>query len=49
MSAARVVARYAQGRDEDQVDITITQKDGSERTIQVKPFSKAEVLNEWHV
>ena len=47
--AARVVARYAQGRDEDQVDITITQKDGSERTIQVKPFSKAEVLNEWHV
>ena len=47
--AAGIVARYGQGRYAEQVDICVTDKDGSERTVQVKPLSEKEVLKEWHV
>lgn len=36
--AASITARYGQGKHADIVDMIITQKDGSERTIQVKPL-----------
>ena len=35
--AAQLVARYGQGRDEETVDVTIREKDGTERQIQVQP------------
>ena len=47
--AARITARYSQGREAGQVDINITNKDGSERTLQVKPLKKEEMPKEWHI
>lgn len=45
--AASIVARYGQGRDAEQVDMAIMEKDGSERTIQVKPLAIGEMPKEW--
>lgn len=47
--AARIVARYAQGRNAEQVDIQVTQPDGSERTVQVTPFKMDEIPQEWYI
>ena len=47
--AARITARYGQGRDAEQVDVNIIDKDGSERTIQVKPFGAEEIPQEWFI
>jgi len=47
--AASITARFGQGRDAEQVDISILSKDGSERTIQVTPI-KAEAMPEaWYI
>jgi tRNA-specific 2-thiouridylase len=45
--AASITARYGQGRNAEQVDMAITQKDGSERTIQVKPLAGEKLPEEW--
>ncbi|MDO9168829.1 MAG: tRNA (5-methylaminomethyl-2-thiouridylate)-methyltransferase [Methylobacter sp.] len=47
--SARITARYGQGRDAEQVDVSITDKDGSERIIQVKPFAAEEIPQEWFI
>jgi len=47
--AAGITARYGQGRNAEQVDIVITSKDGSERTIQVKPINSKDLPEEWHI
>ncbi|MGJ0514598.1 MAG: tRNA (5-methylaminomethyl-2-thiouridylate)-methyltransferase [Methylomicrobium sp.] len=46
--AAGITARYGQGREAEQVDVTIMDKDGTERTIQVKPFGK-DLPQEWYI
>ncbi|MEC4748411.1 tRNA (5-methylaminomethyl-2-thiouridylate)-methyltransferase [Methylomicrobium sp. Wu6] len=46
--AAGITARYGQGRDAEQVDVTVTDKDGSERMIQVKPLAK-DMPQEWFI
>jgi len=45
--AASITARYGQGRDAEQVDMAIMEKDGSERTIQVKPLAVDKLPEEW--
>ncbi len=47
--AARITARYGQGRDAEQVDVSIVDKDGSERIIQVKPFAADEIPQQWFI
>ena len=47
--AARITARYGQGRNADQVDVNIADKDGSERIIQVKPFGSDEIPQQWYI
>jgi hypothetical protein len=47
--AARITARYGQGRDAEQVDIKVMHTDGSERTLQVKPLNIEEIPQEWYV
>jgi hypothetical protein len=47
--AASITARYGQGRDAEQVDINIISKDGSERTIQVKPLLAEDMLQAWFI
>lgn len=48
-TAARIIARYGQGRDAETVDVTIRQKDGSERQIQVNPFKADDIPQAWFV
>lgn len=47
--AASITARYGQGRDAEQVDMAIMDKDGSERTIQVKPLAGEKLPEEWMI
>jgi tRNA-specific 2-thiouridylase len=47
--AAAITARYGQGRDAEQVDIRITGKDGSARTIQVRPMPADQIPEAWFV
>ena len=47
--AARLVARYSQGRGADNVDVEVTRKNGSKRTLHVKPLSPNDIPEQWHV
>lgn len=47
--AAQLTARYGQGRDAEEVEVTIREKDGTERTVQVKPFNGDEIPKEWFI
>ena len=45
--AARVVARYGHGRDADAVTIAVSDHDGPERDLVVKPLPPHEIPTEW--
>jgi hypothetical protein len=47
--AASITARYGQGREEQQVEVGIREKDGSERRIQVKPMAIDEIPQAWYI
>lgn len=47
--AARIVARFGQGREAQQVDIVVRQKDGSERTLQVVPMLAEDIPAHWYL
>ena len=46
---ASIVARYGQGKNEEQVTLTLTQKDGSTHELTVKPFDDDAQLAAWQV
>lgn len=46
--AASITARYGQGRDAESVEVKIKARDGSEQTVQVKPFAK-DLPKEWYI
>ncbi|MGD2083898.1 MAG: tRNA (5-methylaminomethyl-2-thiouridylate)-methyltransferase [Chromatiales bacterium] len=45
--AARIVARYSQGRAEDAVELELAQPDGSARRLRVRPLPANELPAEW--
>jgi hypothetical protein len=47
--AAQITARFGQGREAGQADINVMDKDGSERTLQVRPLTKEEIPEEWYI
>jgi len=47
--AGQILARYGQGRDAEQVDVTIRDQLGVERNIEVKPLSADQILEEWFI
>ncbi|MEQ1530124.1 MAG: tRNA (5-methylaminomethyl-2-thiouridylate)-methyltransferase, partial [Methylococcales bacterium] len=47
--AAKVTARYGQGRDAEQVEVAIRTPDGLERMIQVTPFQADEIPQAWYL
>ena len=47
--AARIVARYSQGRDADTVEVTVRQPGGEERSLTVAPLAATDVEPGWHV
>lgn len=47
--AARLTARYGQGRDADFVDVTIREKDGSERMVTITPMKAEKIPMQWMI
>ena len=49
LEAAAIVARYSQGRDADQVEVEISEPNGSISRCSVTPMSASEVVQHWYV
>lgn len=47
--AARLTARYSQGRDAHRVSVEITTVDGGSHVVQVQPFPADDVPAEWYI
>lgn len=47
--AARIAARYSQGRDAGQVEIEVITPDEQHQILQVRPFGQDEISPEWRV
>jgi len=47
--AARIVARYGQGREAEEVEVTVRDREGNESTLKVKPMGVDEMPKEWFV
>lgn len=47
--AARIVARFSQGRDAEKVTVKITRVDGDEKILDVPPMPPSEIKQEWYV
>jgi hypothetical protein len=47
--AAKILARYSQGRDEDSVDVEVKLQAGVAQQLSVKPFSAEEIDKNWMV
>ncbi|MDN3516626.1 tRNA (5-methylaminomethyl-2-thiouridylate)-methyltransferase [Aquisalimonas lutea] len=47
--AARLVARFSQGRDADRVRVAVTEREGTPREMEVTPMAAADVPQEWYV
>jgi tRNA U34 2-thiouridine synthase MnmA/TrmU len=47
--AARITARYSQGRDADTVQVKLTMLDGVSKILDVAPLASEEVLSQWHI
>ncbi|WP_306305981.1 hypothetical protein [Methylomonas koyamae] len=47
--AGQILARYGQGRDAEQVEVTIRDRAGAERNIFVKPLAAEQIREEWFV
>lgn len=47
--AARLVARYSQGKLADQVELTVTGLDGARRQLSVKPLGADEIPPGWYI
>ncbi|MSP53333.1 MAG: tRNA (5-methylaminomethyl-2-thiouridylate)-methyltransferase [Gammaproteobacteria bacterium] len=47
--AARMTARYSQGRDADTVEVQLTTLDGVSKILNVEPLPADEVLPQWHI
>lgn len=47
--AARVTARFGQGRAADKVDVAVTDKDGVTQVLSVAPLALQEIPAEWYV
>lgn len=47
--AARIAARFGQGRDADEVEMSVTYPDGKNTVLKVKPMPAEEIPESWYV
>ncbi len=47
--AARITARFSQGKTADEVDVLVTSLDGHEHHLLVKPMEAAEIPKDWYL
>lgn len=45
--AARILARYSQGRNAEMVEVGIRQPEGAEKSIRIQPLPQDQILPEW--
>ena len=44
-----ITARYGKGREEQQVEVEVTDEHGTVRTLNVKPVAQDEIPGEWFI
>jgi len=49
LTAARIAARFSQGRDSDQVQVEIQTKDGVGRILEIAPMPASQIPQSWYV
>ncbi len=47
--AARLAARFSQGRGADQVQVSVTEQGGASRTVAVAPMPSEEIPSAWYI
>jgi len=47
--AARIAARFSQGRDADKVTAKITRSNGDEQIVDITPLPSSEIKDEWYI
>jgi tRNA U34 2-thiouridine synthase MnmA/TrmU len=47
--AARIAARFSQGRDADKVTVKLTRSNGEEQIVDIAPLPSSEIKKEWYV
>jgi len=47
--AARLTARFGQGRDADAVSVAINERDGSKHELEIKPMAADEIPEAWYL
>jgi tRNA U34 2-thiouridine synthase MnmA/TrmU len=47
--AARIVARYSQGRDAERVSVEVVPREGAAHTLEVRPLAADDIPAAWHV
>jgi tRNA U34 2-thiouridine synthase MnmA/TrmU len=47
--AARIAARFSQGRDADKVTVKLTRSNGEEQIVDIAPLPSSEIKEEWYV
>jgi tRNA U34 2-thiouridine synthase MnmA/TrmU len=47
--AARIVARYSQGRDAERVSVEVVPREGAARILEVRPLAADDIPAAWHV
>ena len=47
--AARLTARYSQGRDADEVEVEVTVRGGEPRLMSVTPFPADDIPKAWYI
>ena len=47
--AARLVARFSQGKNAEQVEVEVTDLAGNSRTLTVAPLKPDEIPEEWYI
>jgi len=47
--AARISARYGQGREAEKVTLEYTNKEGVTKTLEVSPMPQTEIPKSWHI
>jgi len=49
ITAARILARYSQGRGADRVSISVDRPDGTGETLQVRPMAQDDFRDDWRI
>ncbi len=47
--AARLTARFSQGKEDEEVTVAVCNPEGGERLVTVRPMAPAEIPSDWYL